>query len=411
MDLVNRFKKEFSFLKGNYLILIATWLIMDIFNEIPSSFFELYVLELGGTVVIIGLINFCLKITFAAVSFTGGYLADKYGRRWILIFSTLAMGFNFLIFAFAPDWRFLLLAMVTGNLLRISNPALQAITAESLPPEKRGMGYSIQQLTLDLTSTPAPLIAGLLFAYFGFVDGMRVAYILVSLSYFVAGIIRFRLTETIENPDKIKLKELLMAFPLSYKESVKMLYKIPASLRYLILGNNIFSLAGSIFGSYIIIYATTDLGLSKFQWSIVLTVQAIATTLLVIPIGKVIDMYGGKKMIVLFSILILSNLIFMMYANFYVFLLIMPLLGISYSASGAAFQKLTADLTQKNIRGKVSGLIRFFSLIVGAIGSLLGGFIYQNTAHVNIFLISIFIIIIGIIVFSFLVQEPEIKEI
>jgi len=189
------------------------------------------------------------------------------------------------------------------------------------------------------------------------------------------------------------------------------LYTIPASLRYLILGNNIFSLAGSIFGSYVIIYATTDLGLSKFQWSIVLTVQAIATTLLVIPIGKVIDMYGGKKMIVLFGILILSNLVFMIYANFYVFLLIMPLLGISYSASGAAFQKLTADLTQKNIRGKVSGLIRFFSLIVGAIGSLLGGFIYQNTAHINIFLISIFILIIGIIIFSFLVHEPEIKEI
>jgi len=411
MDLVNRFKKEFSFLKGNYLILIATWLIMDIFNEIPSSFFELYVLELGGTVVIIGLINFCLKITFAAVSFPGGYIADKYGRRWILIFSTLAMGFNFLIFAFAPDWRFLLLAMITGNLLRISNPALQAITADSLPPEKRGIGYSIQQLTLDLTSTPAPLIAGLLFGYFGFVDGMRVAYILVSLSYFVAGIIRFRLTETIENPDKIKLKGLLMAFPLSFKESIKMLYTIPASLRYLILGNNLFSLAGSIFGSYVIIYATTDLGLSKFQWSIVLTVQAIATTLLVIPIGKAIDMYGGKKMIVLFSILILSNLVFMIYANFYVFLLIMPLLGICYSASGAAFQKMTADLTQKNIRGKVSGLIRFFSLIVGAVGSLSGGFIYENTAHVNIFLISIFILIIGVIVFSFFVQEPKIKEI
>lgn len=116
-------------------------------------------------------------------------------------------------------------------------------------------------------------------------------------------------------------------------------------------------------------------------------------------------------MIVVFSVLILSNLILMIYANFLIFLFIMPLLGISYSASGAAFQKLTADLTQKNIRGKVSGLIRFFSLIVGAVGSLLGGFIYQNTAHINIFLTSIFILITGIIIFSFLVHEPEIKEI
>jgi MFS family permease len=410
MGYVSRFKQELSFLKGNYLILIATWLIMDIFNEIPSSFFELYVLELGGTVVIIGLINFCLKVTFAAVSFPGGYLADKYGRRWILIFSTLAMGFNFLIFAFAPDWRFLLLAMVTGNLLRISNPALQAITADSLPSEKRGMGYSIQQLTLDLTSTPAPLIAALLFGYFGFVGGMRVAYILVSLSYFVAGIIRFRLTETLENPEKIRLRELLRAFPQSYVEGIKTLYKVPASLRYLILGNNVFSLAGSMIGSYIIIYATTDLGITKLEWSIVLTVQAVATTLMVIPIGKVIDIYGGKKMIVLFNILILANLVLMIYANFYAFLIIMPLLAIAFSSSGAAFHKLTADLTQKNIRGKVSGLIRFTSLLVGAVGSLLGGLIYENTAHANVFLASILVTMIGIAVFSFLVHEPEIKE-
>ncbi|MCX6654557.1 MAG: MFS transporter, partial [Candidatus Bathyarchaeota archaeon] len=214
MDIKGRLKEEFSFIQGNYLLLIVTWLIMDITNEIPTSFFELYVIELGGTVFIIGLINFALKIAFATVSFPGGYIADKFGRKGILIFSTLAMGFNFLIFAFAPDWRYIMVAMVTGNLLRISNPALQAITADSIPPKRRGIGYSIQQLTIDLTSTPAPLIAALLFARYEFVNGMRIAYLFVSLSYFIAGILRYRLTETIENPERIKIKELLKAFPL-----------------------------------------------------------------------------------------------------------------------------------------------------------------------------------------------------
>jgi MFS family permease len=411
MNLAARIRGEFSFFRGNYLILIATWLIMDITNEIPTSFFELYVLELGGTVAIIGLINFCLKIAFAAVSFPGGYIADKFGRKGILIFSTLAMGFNFLIFAFAPDWRFILLAMVTGNLLRISNPALQAITADSLPPKKRGLGYSIQQITIDLTSTPAPLLASMLFAYFGFVSGMRVAYIFVSASYFIAGILRYRLTETLDGAERIKLRELLLAFPRSYVESFKMLFTIPESLRYLIATNNIFSFAGSFFGSYIIIYATTDLGLSKYEWSLVLTAQAILTTLLIIPVGKLIDVFGAKKMMIIFYILIMVTIVLTIYANFLVFFIVMPLMGIAYSASGAAFQKLTADLTQRNLRGKMVGLFRFFSLIVGAVGSLLGGYIYENTAHVNVFIVGFFTLLIGTVLFAYLVKEPKIEEI
>jgi MFS family permease len=294
MDIAGRIKSEFSFLTGNYLILVITWFIMDIFNEIPSSFFELYVIDLGGTVFSIGLINFCAKITFAAVSLPGGYLADKYGRKRILIFSTLGMTLNFLLFAFAPDWRYLLVALVIGNFLRIANPALHAITADSLPPGKRGIGYSIYQLSLDLSSTPAPLLAAFLFARFGFVPGMRVAYVFVSLAYFAATLIRLRLTETIEHVEAMTLRGLLMAFPLSIKDSLRMVYEIPSSLRYLVLSNNIFALAMSMFGSYIIIYATADLGLSKLQWSVVLTFQFLFTTVLIIPVGKVIDMYGWE---------------------------------------------------------------------------------------------------------------------
>ncbi|MCX6654073.1 MAG: MFS transporter [Candidatus Bathyarchaeota archaeon] len=411
MDIKGRLKEEFSFIKGNYLLLIVTWLIMDITNEIPTSFFELYVIELGGTVFIIGLINFALKIAFATVSFPGGYIADKFGRKGILIFSTLAMGFNFLIFAFAPDWRYIMVAMVTGNLLRISNPALQAITADSIPPKRRGIGYSIQQLTIDLTSTPAPLIAALLFARYEFVNGMRIAYLFVSLSYFIAGILRYRLTETIENPEKIKIKELLKAFPLSYVESIKTLFRIPKTLQYLILGDMILSLAFSLVGSYIIVYATSDLGLSKLEWSIVLTAQALLTLLLIVPIGKLMDVIGGKKIIILFNIFIVTGLALLIYGNFTLLLFVMPLLGISFSGNGAAFQKLTADLTSRGIRGKMSGLVRFFSLLVGAVGSLLGGFIYENTLHVNIFLISIIVILAGTTFFTFFIKEPEKKEI
>jgi MFS family permease len=101
----------------------------------------------------------------------------------------------------------------------------------------------------------------------------------------------------------------------------------------------------------------------------------------------------------------------MVYGSYNVLLFLMPLLGISWSSSGAAIRKLTADLTARSMRGKINGVIRLTTQIVGAVGSLLGGYIYENSAHVNVFLISIVIIVVGVIVFARLVQEPSIKEI
>ena len=358
MNLVSRIKEEFSFFRGNYLILIATWLIMDITGEIPASFFELYVLELGGTVAIIGLINFSLKIAFATVSFPGGYIADRFGRKGIIVVATFANGLCQLLYAIAPDWRYILIALVLGNLTRISNPALQAMTADSLPPKKRGLGFSIQQITIEMTSTPAPLIATMIFDYLGFVPGMRVAYVIVAVAYFVASLMRLRLTETLENADRISLRELLLAFPRSYVASFKMIFTIPKALRYLIVTNNLLSFASSFFGAYIIVYATADLGLSKLDWGIILTAQAVFTTLLVVPIGKAIDVFGAKKMMAIFNLMTIATVLLTIYSNFIVLLVIMPVMGIASSAYGVASQKLTASLTQRNLRGKMVGLFR-----------------------------------------------------
>ena len=142
-----------------------------------------------------------------------------------------------------------------------------------------------------------------------------------------------------------------------------------------------------------------------------MTAQAILTTLMIIPVGKLIDVFGAKKMMIIFYALIMVTLVLTIYANFLVFFIVMPLMGIAYSASGAAFQKLTADLTQRNLRGKMVGLFRFFSLIVGAVGSLAGGYVYENTAHVNVFIVAFITFLIGTVLFAYLVKEPKIEEI
>jgi len=80
---------------------------MDFAHEIPGTYYSEYVIQLGGTPLILGAITFASMITLASVQFTGGYLADKYGRRWLISTLTFGVALSFVFFAVAPSWHFI----------------------------------------------------------------------------------------------------------------------------------------------------------------------------------------------------------------------------------------------------------------------------------------------------------------
>jgi MFS family permease len=108
MELVSFLRREFSFIGGNYLILIVSWVIMDIGSEMPTPYFQQYVDVLGGNVfpMALGLIGFANFFAMALVAVPGGFLADRFGRRWLITTMTFGMAFSFLFFAVAPFWLF-----------------------------------------------------------------------------------------------------------------------------------------------------------------------------------------------------------------------------------------------------------------------------------------------------------------
>jgi hypothetical protein len=46
--LVNKLKEEFSFFKGNYSVLVLSWILMDLASEMPTPNYQYYVQALGG---------------------------------------------------------------------------------------------------------------------------------------------------------------------------------------------------------------------------------------------------------------------------------------------------------------------------------------------------------------------------
>ncbi|MEM2439718.1 MAG: MFS transporter, partial [Candidatus Bathyarchaeia archaeon] len=255
MPLKAKLKEEFSFFKGNYLILVVSWVLMDFAHEIPGTYYSDYVIQLGGSPSILGVISFASLLTFASVQFLGGYLADKYGRRWLISTMTFGVALSFIFYAAAPSWHFILVGAVLQSICLLYQPALNAIMADSLPPEKRGIGFSILNLIMSVSTTPAPVIALFLVATFGSELGMRIAYAIVVTFYFAAAIVRLKLKETMENIERASLKEALRSYPKAFRNGIAVWKLVPRSTLFLFLSDMITRSSFSMVQTLFLVYA------------------------------------------------------------------------------------------------------------------------------------------------------------
>jgi len=412
LTFIDGLRKEFSFIKGNYAVLVTSWILIDFAMELPATYYSLYVLELGATKTILGMIGLFSFLALASMQFPGGYLADKFGRKWLISSMTFGVALSHILYAVAPSWHFILIGAVLMSLLNsIYQPALMAMISDSLPPERRGMGFGIIMLITSASTTPGPLVAGLLRNRFGLVDGMRIGYGLVVLLFLVAAFLRLlRLEETLKNVKRPSLTQFLQSYPVALKESFGVWKNVPKSMFYLFL-----SFAVMIFGFatvqlYLVVYAVEKLMIDEAMWPMILTALFITMIVLSIPIGKIVDKTNRKIPILASYFLFGLSMWLFVNGDLPRLFVSLVLVGVGQVTMNSGFSALQADLTPKDQRGKVNGFTNFANHILMAVGSLAGGILYEHVSPQLPFFLAVVLTIPSFILTLALVQEPENRE-
>ena len=412
MTFLGSLRQEFSFIKGNYAVLITSWVIVDFASELPATYFGLYVLGLGATETILGVVGLAQFLALASMQFPGGYLADKYGRKWLISTMTFGVALSFILYAIAPSWPVLLVGVVLMAIFNSTyQPALSAMVSDSLPAERRGMGFGIVMLIASASTTPSPAVAGILRARFGLVDGMRIAYGIVVALFLAAACLRyFCLKETVISAQKPRLIEMFASYPTALKESFAVWKKVPRSLLYLFVSFSIAIFGFSATNLFTVVYATRVLLIDEIMWAFIIAVVPITTIILAIPVGKMVDKVK-RKIPLLISLLIYAlAMSLIVYGDLTRITMALILMGAGQVMMNASFGALQTDLTPKEQRGKVNGFTNFANYIVMAAGSLLGGFMYEHVAPQAPFLLAIAVILPSFLLTLALVKEPEKRE-
>jgi len=405
--LIERFRSDFDFVEGNFRIMLLSWLVLDFFSELPSTYYQLFILELGGTAAIIGLIGASEQIARAVMQIPGGYLADKYGRKWLIATMTFLAAIARIFHVLAPSWEWVLVGSVIYGFCGIYRPALNAIVADSVPAEKRGMGFSLINLIASVSTTPAPLLAGYLMTRMGLVPSVRFSYVLVIFGFMVAALFRFRLKETVENPERINIREMLGTYPISIRESINVWRLVPRSAFILFLTSIFVAFTTGLFQPIFSVWIVNDLGIGRLEFSYIMASMFITMIILAIPAGKLIDKIGKKKPILLAFVLWAIAVPLMIYGDFWRLIISMTLVGVIQVMINGATSALTADLVPKEHRGKTNGSRGFFSMLSSSVGMITGGWLYDNVSHALPWYLQLVIIVIPFLLVLFYIEEPN----
>lgn len=413
MQIIPKLREEFYFIRGNYLIIVMSWILIDFAMELQATYYGPFVLyDLGATETILGLIGFVSLIALALVQFPGGYLADKYGRRWLISTLTFGVALSYIFYMLAPSWHWILVGALFGNLCCFYMPALEAMLADSTPSERRGMGFSIIALITKVATTPAPIFAGLLVTMFARENGMRIAYAIVVVLFLIAATLRIKLKETVAQPGKIRFRDLSSSYPQALRESISVWKTLPHSMFYLLFANLTVTFAVSLGWLYYAVYAIEGsrsvLFISEFDWALVSTAVFVTMIVSAIPIGKSIDKIGRKIPLLVSYVILFPAVLLFVYGDLSRLFIALPLVGIGEVLFFSAFASLQTDLVPLEKRGKVIGLTNFTTFIVAAIGQMAGGILYERSPQLPFFFILVFIVPSFIITLR--LHEPKRRE-
>jgi MFS family permease len=387
---------------------------MNFSGPIPSTYSSLYFKGLGANDFLLGVIGFAGSIALALVQFPGGYLADKHGRRWLVVTMTYGMTMSYIFFIIAPTWQFIVLGLVIQNFCLVYQPALFAIMLDSVPPEKRGKGFTLQNVVSNLVSLPAAIIAGFLILVFNLDMGTRIAYTIALVAYFAAATLRIELKETLSSDNVGSFQAFYAAlkeYPKSVKEGLNVWAKVPKSTFYLFaVATGISSLVAGC-QMYFVVYATDVLQLEKFQWAIVMAFMSITVAIPTILAGFRMDTVGRKRFLILSLLLYTPAMLIFLNASFNMLLVAFFLFGLGQTLQGTSYNSLLGDLTPRDLRGKVIGCGQFFMYTCQAFAQLLAGALYTYVSpQLPFVLLAVGALPLSIIAY-FKISEPSTKEV
>jgi len=192
-SLIGRLRELFSGLEGNARVIVVTEGISCVTFAWYGFYLPLYMVALGVSELQVGLLASVMMASRVLATFLGGYFADRFGRKRVLVITDIiCWGLPLALYAIADNpWYFLLGRFVNG-LVYLVLPSFDCLFVEDVPLEKRQSVFGAMRFLLSADQLLVP-VAGLIVARWGMVGGGRVIMAIAATVAVIISLVRMLL--------------------------------------------------------------------------------------------------------------------------------------------------------------------------------------------------------------------------
>ncbi len=381
------------FSNRNIIVISSTNMLYSIFNGLWQLWWTLYLIEeLKTPVAIVGLLATIQNTSRILFQLPGGIVADRIGRKRVIVFGTSLRVIAPIILLLARSWAWVIPGMVINAIASLYSPAFNALISESLPQERRGAAFGAYRM---LTSTPRifmPVISGYYLDVMGIGRGVRVGLMMFTAAALTAVLLRAAfLTETLErddgqrsaDPDGVPVEE----------ERGSPLRRLHGTLLAMLVVSVISGFSMRMVWSFLAPYAYYEIGLTTTQYGLLQTLAMGISVPLYLLSGLIADRFGRIPCIFLARALgPVDSLSLLLLRDYRQLLAIYAVIGVAGGLGGGrlrgggytggpAWQALVADLVPSRDRGKIMGLMGTVTGLISLPASAIGGYLYDYDPH------------------------------
>ncbi len=332
------------------------------------------------------------------VSMFAGRLSDVYGRKKLLLISTIIFATAPIFYFFAFNiWMLMIIRFYHGFSTAIFVPVATAAIAESYP-EKKGKYISLFSSITLVGRFLAPLAGGAIlfitnYYYYGVYIGCAISgTIALSLTLFLYRN-RHHDSENVTHTDKssLTIKEFLKGFKEVLSNKGILITSVVQASQYFAYG---------IVEAYVILYADS---LNFNPW-IIGVIPAILTLMLVVfkPLMGSISDKVGRRLIIIVGLLLGGgiSLLLPLTTEYFWLILILCCFGIGMAMVISSTAAYVSDLSKRENYGAAIGTLSTIMDIGQTIGPILGGYILIAFSFGGVFLMVGAVLLASAIIFS-----------
>jgi len=392
---------------GNLRIASSNAVLTGLSSNMMRAVWQPFVLSLGAPMSTLGLLESLggyRGLFTGPLQYAAGWLSDRLGRKPLMAVGNLAgllAASLFITAALSGNWWWLFPAVILSGAAMMGDPAQYSLVAESTPISQRGMAFSILMLAWIAPGIFAPALGGYVADRWGFAPVFLVQFVLFGLGLFL--ILRY-LRETLA---AIEGRIDRRAFGAAM---VKMAVP-PRALRGLYLAMSVDSFVWGLGYALLFGMLSDTYGFTTFQLGVMSSLLSVTWALSQLPIGKLIDRYGCKPLIVFSeaaSIPIVLGWLFS--SSFVAFAVLHAFFGVIAATWVPAQNALLANSVPEQGRAAALGRMAAFRGLVGFPAPFLGGLLYDAFGFQGPIVANLAGVAIATVLLVVAVREPPREE-